>query len=362
MLGRCILPCWVFTLVIVSVRLSLSLSTQLSPAEQSFLQWVLDKGGEFNVEIATDEKGLRGLYATRTIRKDELIFSVPGSVIMNLGSAGETFSVPIFNYLRELKNPTSRFKPYMDTLPKLNEMVDWYSAPAEYLAMLQDEELEKQITEYQLNLHHLHKGEYNDMLEITALEAVGDAPLSFDDLAYAALVTSTRYLSTEPRDRLLMVPIFDLANHRTGCPHYTEYRNSLFLTMRAGEDIMEGDEVCSFYGELRLDESLLRYGYVLPDEPPALAAIDHYAFNGSHVPYHDVFPEDSSAEAIQEEIARLLVRLDRLKTVQNPGVITGHERMHALLLEYQHKRAQALRLEIRRLQAILGIETQREEL
>ena len=37
-------------------------------------------------------------------------------------------------------------------------------------------------------------------------------------------------------------------------------------------------QVCNTYGVLRNDEALLQYGFVLPDHPPALCAIDYHDY------------------------------------------------------------------------------------
>lgn len=56
--------------------------------------------------------------------------------------------------------------------------------------------------------------------------------------------SSTRYVSTSRRQRLLMAPIFDLANHDRDCLHLLgPYDVSDFLTFLAGAPLKKGDEV-----------------------------------------------------------------------------------------------------------------------
>ncbi len=55
---------------------------------------------------------------------------------------------------------------------------------------------------------------------------------------------TTRYLATGTRARMIMVPIFDMANHRPDCPHSVSiYDDATELHMVAGRDVEAGEEV-----------------------------------------------------------------------------------------------------------------------
>jgi hypothetical protein len=81
-----------------------------------------------------------------------------------------------------------------------------------------------------------------------------------------------------------MIPIIDMANHDNRCPHWHqltvchEGSDKQCFVWAAGRALEEGEEVCNTYGVLRNDEALLQYGFVLPDSPPQLAAIDYHDY------------------------------------------------------------------------------------
>ncbi len=62
--------------------------------------------------------------------------------------------------------------------------------------------------------------------------------------------SSTRYVSTNRRRRLLMVPLFDMANHARECPHHISgYDQGDWFHLIAGEDVEAGEEVRACTGD-----------------------------------------------------------------------------------------------------------------
>lgn len=56
--------------------------------------------------------------------------------------------------------------------------------------------------------------------------------------------SSTRYVSAARRKRLIMAPIYDMANHERECPHtINPYEDSTYLHIIAGRDVEAGEEV-----------------------------------------------------------------------------------------------------------------------
>lgn len=73
--------------------------------------------------------------------------------------------------------------------------------------------------------------------------------------------SSTRYVSTHRRRRLLMVPLFDMANHARECPHHISgYEQGDWFHLIAGEDLEAGDEVCAVCAGILWQEGGRRAG------------------------------------------------------------------------------------------------------
>lgn len=63
-------------------------------------------------------------------------------------------------------------------------------------------------------------------------------------LPASRMQSSTRYVSAARRKRLIMAPIYDMANHDRNCPHtINPYEDSMFLHIIAGRDVQPGEEV-----------------------------------------------------------------------------------------------------------------------
>lgn len=319
--------------------------------------WVTVHGGQLNVRLGRNAAGIRGLFATKAMKKGDKIMSIPSSIVLNIGGPRDSFAVPVLFLLREMKTPNSRFRPYFDSFPSPSEVMDWYNFPSSYIPMLQSSKLEEQVSAYHRALKTLLTGALDDKLEFTLKEMVGDMAVTLEDLQYVASLSATRYLNMEPRNRLLMIPVFDLANHYTNCTHWTQYPEAKNVEFIAGEAVPEGAEVCYGYGELRLDDALLRYGFLLPDEPPVLAAVDHHAFNGSEVPFEQDFSDSADRLHVEAELSRLQSLLAALRAgaARNPPPEPATAHIHALLLQYQDKRRRAIALQINKLRARIGL-------
>ncbi len=48
---------------------------------------------QVNVEVKVNDEGVRGIFATKAIKADEHILSVPASAILNAGGVNDSFAV-----------------------------------------------------------------------------------------------------------------------------------------------------------------------------------------------------------------------------------------------------------------------------
>ncbi|PNH09942.1 hypothetical protein TSOC_003417 [Tetrabaena socialis] len=357
-------------------------SAQPLDAIDNLFQWVRDLGGEINMEVRTNPSGVRGIFATKKVVETGYLASIPASAILNTGSLNDSFAVPTLTVLRELKDPHSRFKPYVDMWPKPDGLLNSCNLPEKYIGMWKSAHWEKNQKDwlyYLTALHEVRAGMLctsdSSILSILSIlliaahtqytieEMVGNATVTLDDLKYCCAISSTRYVSTARRRRLLMAPIFDLANHERECLHtISSYETADFLHVVAGEDVEEGQEICYSYGSLRDDYAVAHYGF-LPalEDPPRLALVDHWQFDPESPYSHDDPPSEEPFEGTPEEMAAELARLRDIytKLVKTPDTLPptpkGQDYMYDLLKALEARRLNALSYEITRLSNVLEV-------
>lgn len=97
------------------------------------------------------------------------------------------------------------------------------------------------------------------------------------------LQSSTRYVSAARRKRLIMAPVYDMANHERDCPHtINPYEDSTYLHIIAGKDVKAGEEVREGQHECKQAWGLIRgllccYMWT-PDLPGALLYTKNFPF------------------------------------------------------------------------------------
>lgn len=339
-------------------------SAQPLDATQRMMEWVRQLGGMAKVEVKTNPNGVRGLFATEFVKQGESLASIPASAIMNAGALNSTLAVSTLTVLRELKDPHTRFAPYLDVFDK--GVLNWCNMAPKYFPMWKADYWERTLPSWQAYMGRFHQGAINADLEITIEEAVGNATVTLDDLKYACAVASTRYVTAPNRPRLVMVPIFDLCNHKLHCDHFLRSSpRGHSLEMVAGKDMQPGDEVCYSYGPMRDDYSVAYYGF-LPDleSPPRLALVDHRAFDPEDKYSHDDAPAEEpfvgTPAELRAELARLKGIYSKLKATPDalPQQPKGQDYVYDLLKELEGRRLAALRYEMGRISGLLNIKAE----
>ncbi|KXZ55873.1 hypothetical protein GPECTOR_2g1424 [Gonium pectorale] len=159
--------------------------------------------------------------------------------------------------------------------------------------------------------------------EYTIREMVGNATVTLDDLKYACAIVNTRAVMRPGRNRMLLVPVFDMANHRPNCRHYlSEYRDDLVYFL-AGEDVAEGQEICYGYGDMRDDYAVAHYGFLPALEgPPRLAMVDRRDLDPKSRYSDDYASNDEeftgTTEEIEAELKRLVGIYKELRSTPDP--------------------------------------------
>ncbi|KAG2498278.1 hypothetical protein HYH03_003539 [Edaphochlamys debaryana] len=365
--------------------------------------WISKNGGVINAEVRINKDGVRGLFATERIPKLGLIASIPAACMINVGSQSQSASTHIMHVLREYKlGNNSRFWPYIKTWPKYHEMATecnmddkyvpmWKSdhfpeRPAPSISLMSSDSSSPAIPlpathdhgsgaaamlppwtscreanhqTWQGFLRRIWDGSANRELEYTIEEVVGkDVEVTLADVKYAAAITVSRYLAVHGRPRLMMAPIFDLANHDNHCTTYLEsYVKSDYLHMKAGVDYEPGDEICYSYGDLRDDYAVSAYGF-LPalEDPPRLAYVDHPGFEprGAYrAPSDDRIA--GPPEALRAEVQRLAAI--RARITGTPDIVPraeGEDWVWDMMKQLEARRIAAIDYELARIAELLA--------
>eukprot|EP00798_Chlamydomonas_sp_ICE-L_P005771 gene5771-6068_t len=324
---------------------------------QRMFDWASSHGAEFHLEVGVNDIGIRGTFLTKDIPAGEAIVSMPPNLILSLGH-GVDFTTTLLNYLREMKAPNSRFKPYIDSHPTIDNVICQCNFPPSYIPMLQHAQTEEETHAYLETLERIFSG-IDDATSDLTINDVSSEPVTMEELVYACALTTTHPVTGDPRPISIMVPVFDLANYKRNCSTYLHYYDNPVgnakFRMMAGDDMKKGEEMCYDYGDLTDDLALLHYGFLPPlEEPPLLLGVDSFAYNET-AEQHEII----IFKALKTEIARLRAILDPLLvidkkheegTLVHPPVIEGMEYLHAKLLELQQRRRYALKREIDRLE------------
>eukprot|EP00798_Chlamydomonas_sp_ICE-L_P000386 gene386-1781_t len=304
--------------------------------------WVISNGGMVKATVGYNSEGVRGLYTTERVLKGEKLATIPGATILNSGSLN------VLMVLREMYTPGSRFQTYFDYMPKKGEINNLCTFNEEYLPMMSFF-MAKHVTTVQSYMRSVLNMEVQEQLEYTISEVIGNINITFEYLQYVCALTSTRYVASHERERLLLVPIYDLGNHHRTCPTLlTEYDRANEISMVAGEDLQPGDEIfinysedvradniflhygflpkiCNNYGDdLRADHTFLHYGF-LPEveDPPLLLAEDHHLFDEET--YGVTVNDDAFYELRLRRKIALAYEIDRLNKDLESGAVASDE-------------------------------------
>eukprot|EP00386_Alphamonas_edax_P007648 GDKI01025455.1.p1 GENE.GDKI01025455.1~~GDKI01025455.1.p1 ORF type:complete len:362 (+),score=121.69 GDKI01025455.1:210-1295(+) len=352
-------PATLFTLLALSLSAASTDAAQQDAVQaknERLVQWVRNFGGIVRGEVRVDPAtGMRGLFATERIGKGETILSVPSSLILNLSGGESSFLESTLRMLRELKlKDKSRFWPYIDSLPGPNEVLHSCNIDPHYLPMYKNDQLESSPRMLQDHLATLLSNDMSQLLHEPLLlhEAVGNETVTLDDLKYACALTNTR--SVGGRNRVLMVPVYDMANHRHDCTNHIEvYTQSVGanLVILAGSDLKPGDEICNHYGIHHDDYAVAHYGFLPPTHtPPKLAQVDER---------QPPLPDSATHLELQAELARLQAVLTDINS--RPDTVTprthtpgGVDYVYATMKQLEQRRRDAIQHEMNRIRKLVG--------
>jgi FKBP-type peptidyl-prolyl cis-trans isomerase len=265
-----------------------------------FMDWVSAAGGAVDaVRLADCGGGLRGLKATRDLKKGEVIVRIPRSIILDVERAeacavssiwrGAADEIPGYVKIglavlyEQRRGAESDLRPYLELLPSRADF-ERDGGPA---ALWSDAELavtecggliesakRRRRQSYAADMRALQPAAL--AARWTELGLPGEPPTT-EELSWAVTVVTSRAYGVGSGSGL--VPVVDMANHDGRYPQHTakglEEDGKTFVVL-ATERIKEGAQVCLTYGNLANLLLLPQFGFVLPSltAPPDIALVD----------------------------------------------------------------------------------------
>lgn len=249
------------------------------------------KGCEIGISDAT---GRRGVYTTKSYRKNDIICRIPSACVLALsnpdlgGTDTPTFAHCGRNFLDMYQNDpaaSKTWKAYLDTLPSPSKNFD---ATPDFFT---DEEIE--AMEFPLIIDEVkrHLVEIAEVCASSCEDGDGDS-IPFEDLQFATWLVSSRAVeismedssaSDEKEEPLpegvlappstksirVMIPYLDMINHSSDDANTELHlidpeKDDAWFTMRATRNIRAGKEITTSYGNgVETSVGLLRrYGFV----------------------------------------------------------------------------------------------------
>lgn len=212
------------------------------------IKWLRERGGFFSDKISHNGT----LFANAPIQKGEEIMIIPTSIIIT-GGPEEDMCITARNILKEYNlGEESTHAPYIryvfESFPHDQHPLAWSNAAANLFASIVGQDLEPQnLTEF--------------LFENRCSVAEGD--LDKEALAAAYRIVVSRGWED------ILVPVFDLLDHRNGKYHNVDQKNSVHnsqdISVIAIRDISEGEMLYYSYNECNdVDCQGNSHAYVTP--------------------------------------------------------------------------------------------------
>ena len=231
-------------------------------------QWLTDQGANLNNVQIAEFQNLRGVMATKAIKKGEEIISIPAKCAVDLGSQSEDPVPAAMQMLaaREADAQTPR-KIYWQLIPPPDSSdlctPDFFSE--QELQMLRWPPLVVQVRRRSAAIRQAlgAAAPSGD----TPIEQLGVAGGAMRELRWAVWAVQSRVLTVLGPDQeghKLLIPFIDMFNHRASSPHYLTGRSDGSLRVVAGEEISVGEQIFIVYGTESTNNSdfLGHYGFV----------------------------------------------------------------------------------------------------
>lgn len=242
-----------------------------------FIKWFLDGGARFNkVRLRFYSADYRGIHAKQKLKRKEVLIFIPKELIITLEMAKEapvgdkikraklTLLSPKHSFLstyllQEIHNPDSKWKPFLDMLPKSTNNFPIFFTEEE-MEWLRGSPFQEQV-----------RGRIKDVARdyTTIVNAVPEfARHSLKDFSHARMLISSRIfgITVDGAFTDALVPLADMFNFQRHQQTSWSYKEeSRGFVVNANESVCRGDELYESYGNKCNSRFFLNYGFVLAD-------------------------------------------------------------------------------------------------
>ncbi|CEP09797.1 hypothetical protein [Parasitella parasitica] len=272
-------------------------------ANKAFWKWLLANDTTLCDSIAIkdyrSEGAGRGVIATKDIKEGELLFSLPRSVLLSTSTSSISKVDGLDKALSELKGWTpliitmmyesqkedSFWKPYFNILPRqFSTPMFWEEADlkelegSDILAKIGKSEAEETFINDVKPIIENYPGVFNSEVHNLELYHIcGSLIMAYsfnDELQSKEKEEEEKEEEDEEEEEeeeegeeeaqnaIIMVPMADMLNHKTGYNNARLFHESECLQMRAIKDIKQGEQIYNTYGDLCNADLLRKYGFV----------------------------------------------------------------------------------------------------
>lgn len=209
------------------------------------------------------EKDSRGIASKKTIKKDEIIISIPDKFLL-IGK-----KIPYYSKIKGLHQKNSIFAYFLYQESKRGKNSDWYfyiktfpsrESVFQTFPFFLEENIIKEIknTTFAKELKKYKKEIKEDF---NRLEEYFKENINWKEYIYFRLLVTSRIFGY--RNILYMVPYIDLMNHSTESNSRWYYKKGYFQ-LQAIRDIPPKEEIMDSYGNVSNLYLYLYYGFTLP--------------------------------------------------------------------------------------------------
>ncbi|KAH8551536.1 hypothetical protein BGW37DRAFT_513309 [Umbelopsis sp. PMI_123] len=281
--------------------------SEFDDASEHFIEWLKVNDATVSDSLAIkdyrSEKAGRGVVATKDIKKDELLFSLPRKVLLSeetsqlatlpgmkeILNSLEGWAPLILCLMYECKLENSFWKPYLDILPNtFDTPMFWDDKDLDELVgtgvpdKIGREDAENMFKDIIQPIIQGHPDVFNENVHnLELFHICGSLIMAYsfhDELTPKASKNASAGEKKEDAEEdadsddddeeedqqgiIAMVPMADMLNHRTGFNNARLFHEPQALQMRAIKDIKAEEQVYNTYGDLCNADLLRKYGFV----------------------------------------------------------------------------------------------------
>eukprot|EP00960_Hanusia_phi_P065945 766263-Hanusia_phi.AAC.1 len=203
----------------------------------------------------------RGLIAEREFSPGEVIVTIPVKYAINLGTSSSSTESAMILLREKYRKSRRRFDPYLQSLPKMSELMTVDAAADDDVWWLQSGDLMEAAWRWRNTT-------LTGFRSVESKRAMFSGhQVTLEEYRWASAIISSRSLAiVAPNGDTLkyLIPVMDLANHNESSKHYVRLADGArAFHLVCGEHIKPKQEIRISYGLLRGDETVLFYGFLL---------------------------------------------------------------------------------------------------